>query len=46
MDTAAAARPTFTATWHPNHGPVETLAQAVARNLRGVRAAYQANFGG
>ena len=28
MGTATAAQPTYTATWHPNTGPVMTLARA------------------
>ena len=30
MGTARAAKPTYTATWHPNNGPVETLARGSA----------------
>ena len=47
MSTARDARPMFIATWHPNIGPVETLArggpeQAYLANLRHYQANYKA----
>ena len=45
MGTARAAKPTYTATWHPNNGPVVTLARGSGEKVyKACVRHYQANY--